>query len=88
MFCLVGVSFDFSRYTVGENSGLLQPVLILSRPLSVDFTVKLLDVISTASSKCQYTYRYLCKILFISHLCSYLCITICICLKHCHKCYM
>ena len=49
VFCLVGVSFNQSTYTVNESSQQVQPVLVLSKPSSVNITVQVTDTASTAS---------------------------------------
>ena len=49
VFCLVGVSFNQSTYTVNENSRLVQPVLVLSKASSVNITIQVTDTSSTAS---------------------------------------
>ena len=41
---VVGVSFNQSSYTVNEGNKQAQPVLVLSRPLSIDITVQLVYV--------------------------------------------
>ena len=37
------VSFSQSMYSVGENEGPVQPVLVLSNPSSTDVTVRVAD---------------------------------------------
>ena len=44
----VTVSFHQSSYSVNENTGLCQNVLVLSNPSSTDITVKVRDSNSTA----------------------------------------
>ena len=51
VFCLVGVSFNQSTYTVNESSQQVQPVLVLSKPSSVNITIQVTDTASTATSK-------------------------------------
>ena len=48
---VVGVRFNQSSYTVNENSLEVQPVVVLSRPLSVSITIQVNDVASAATSK-------------------------------------
>jgi len=45
------VRFSQSTYSVGENSGPVQPVLVLSNPSSTDITVKILYTDITALGK-------------------------------------
>ena len=45
------VFFNQSAYTVDENTGLVQPVLILSEPQSTEFTVQVIDSSHTATGK-------------------------------------
>ena len=45
------VFFDQSMYSVDEKTGLVQPVLYLSQPWPVDFTVHVIDHSLTATGK-------------------------------------
>ena len=47
MLLVTSVKFSQSTYSVNENSGVVQPVLVLSIPSSTDITV---EVISTDGS--------------------------------------
>lgn len=47
------ISFDQPRYSVDENSKLMQPVLVLSKPQSTDVTVEVIDSDITATSEFQ-----------------------------------
>ena len=52
-FYLVGITVMFSErmYSVNENAGPAQPVLVLSNPSSMTFTVQIRSVDNTATSK-------------------------------------
>jgi len=43
------VSFSKSAYSVGEDDGLIQPVLVLNSPSSIDITVEIKDSDDTAT---------------------------------------
>ena len=43
------VSFNQSMYTINENEGPVQPVLVLSNPSSTDVTVQVTDGRGTAT---------------------------------------
>ena len=43
------ISFSQSMYSVGENEGPVQPVLVLSYPSSTDVTVRVADEMNTAT---------------------------------------
>ena len=45
------MSFDESMYSVNEDDGVVQPVLILSDPLSFDITVEVIVVGGSAIGK-------------------------------------
>ena len=45
------IRFDQPRYSVDENSKLMQPVLVLSKPQSTDITVEVIDSDITATSE-------------------------------------
>ena len=45
------VSFSQSTYSVGENNGVLQPMLTLSNPSSTDITVEVLSSDESAIGK-------------------------------------
>ena len=45
------ISFNQSMYSVNENEGSIQPVLVLSNPSSTDVTVQVTDEEGTASGK-------------------------------------
>ena len=47
----ITVSFDRSSYSINENSGLSQHVLVLSNPSSTNITVQVIDKSSTAIGK-------------------------------------
>ena len=47
----VTVSFDRLSYSINENSGLSQHVLVLSNPSSTNITVQVIDKSSTAIGK-------------------------------------
>jgi len=47
------VSFSQSRYSVEEDNGPVQPVLILSEPLSTDVTLQVLGADGTATGEQQ-----------------------------------
>jgi len=48
MLLVTTVRFNQSTYSVGENDGLVQPVLVLSNPSSTDIIVQMLDTNITA----------------------------------------
>ena len=45
------VSFNQPKYTVVESHQHIQPVLVLSKPLSFDFTIQIMDFDTIATSK-------------------------------------
>ena len=45
------VTFEQSTYSVDEDAGPAQPVLVLSNPSSTDITVQVSDTENTATSK-------------------------------------
>ena len=47
----VTVSFNHSEYSIVENDGILQPVLVLSDPLSFDAEVNVKDKPKTTTRK-------------------------------------
>ena len=47
----ITVSFSQSTYTVGEDDGVVQPVLVLSNPSSTDITVQVISTDNTATGK-------------------------------------
>ena len=56
MLFLVTVRFSQSLYTVNENDGSVQPVLVLSNPASTDITVVVEDISYNASGKLYVKY--------------------------------
>ena len=52
LYVEVIVNFDQSAYRVNQHDGLVQPVLILSIPSSIDVTVKVFSIDVTATGKC------------------------------------
>ena len=50
-FVDVTVMFRQPVYSVKENAGVVKPVLVLSKPSSVDITVQVIDVQGRATSK-------------------------------------
>ena len=52
-FYLIAITVMFERptYSVNENAGPAQPVLVLSNPSSMDFTVRVRDNGNTATGK-------------------------------------
>ena len=52
LYCIVAdISFNETAYSTTEDSGLVQPVLVLSIPSSFDITVQVTDKNSTAIGK-------------------------------------
>ena len=51
MYVGITVSFNESSYSVSEDSGLVQPILVLSNPSSTDITIHIRDKQDTAKSK-------------------------------------
>ena len=49
---VVTISFNQSTYSVDEDDGPAQPVLVLSNPSSTDITVQVFDNDATATSEC------------------------------------
>ena len=47
----ITVMFNSTTYSVDENAGPAQPVLVLSNPSSMTFTVQVRSVDNTATSK-------------------------------------
>jgi len=47
----ITVTFSQSTYSVDEDNGPAQPVLVLSNPSSTDITVQVRDTPNTATSK-------------------------------------
>ena len=43
------ISFDQSAYSIAEDGGPVQPVLVLSNPSSVDITIRVIDTATTAT---------------------------------------
>lgn len=61
-FLLVAtVNFDKSTYVVKENSGTVQPVLVLSTPLSFNVTLQVRDNAITATRKLFYMHYDIVK---------------------------
>ena len=50
-FVDVTVMFRQSVYSIKENAGLVKPVLILNKPLSVDIAVQVNDIQRRATSE-------------------------------------
>ena len=50
-YLAITVSFNQSTYSVNEDAGPAQPVLVLSNPSSTDITVQVRDNENTATSK-------------------------------------
>ena len=48
---VISVSFNELMYSVNENSGTLQPMLILSQPSSTDITIQVITNEGTATSE-------------------------------------
>ena len=48
------VKFNQSIYNINENSGPVQPVLVLSNPSSTNVTVEVFNTNITALGKCSY----------------------------------
>ena len=46
-FVAATISFDQSAYSIAEDGGLVQPVLVLSNPSSVDITIQVIDTAAT-----------------------------------------
>ena len=51
LFLDIVVAFDELIYSVDENSRLVQPILVLSNPLTTDITIQVLDNNDTAASE-------------------------------------
>ena len=45
------LTFDQSTYSIGENDGSIQPVLVFSSPLSTNVSLRILVIAGTATSK-------------------------------------
>ena len=56
------VNFSHSAYSVNEDSGSVQPVLVLSNPSSTDITVEVFDTNITALGKCSCIFDELLKV--------------------------
>ena len=50
-FLAITVMFNQSTYSVDEDDGPAQPVLVLSNPSSMEFTVQVRDSSNTATGK-------------------------------------
>ena len=50
-YVVITVSFNQSTYSVNENSGPVQPVLVLSSPSTVNISVQIMNNDNTASGK-------------------------------------
>jgi len=50
-FIAIAVTFSQSEYSVDEDGGPVQPVLVLSNPSSTDITVQVRDTEITATSE-------------------------------------
>ena len=48
------ISFEQSTYSIVEDGGPVQPVLVLSNPSSFDITVEVTDTSITATGKLHY----------------------------------
>ena len=44
--------FDQPTYNVNENAGPVQPVLLISEPLSIDITVQIITIDGSATGEC------------------------------------
>ena len=51
LFVAIVVSFEQSTYSVNEDGGSVQPVLVLSNPSSTDITVQVKDPLGSATSE-------------------------------------
>ena len=51
LFPAITVNFNQSTYSVNEDAGPVQPVLVLSNPSSTDITVQVRDTQNTATSE-------------------------------------
>ena len=53
IFVIVGSTIKFSQFTysAAEDSGALQPALILSNPLSCNITIEILDINGTSAGE-------------------------------------
>ena len=51
LLLVITISIDKSTYSVDEDDGPAQPVLVLSNPSSTDITVQVRDTQNTATSK-------------------------------------
>ena len=50
--------FNQTVYTVDENNGPVQPVLVLDTPVSFNFRVQVREYSGSASSKSRHMYTY------------------------------
>ena len=48
------IKFNQSIYIINEDSGLLQPVLTLSNPFSININLQVLSIDKSAIGKCAY----------------------------------
>ena len=48
-FVAATISFNQSAYSIAEDGGLVQPVLVLSNPSSVSITIQVVDTGTTAT---------------------------------------
>ena len=51
MIIAANISFNESTYSVNEDNGSIQPILVLSNPSSTDITVQVIDYNDTATSE-------------------------------------
>ena len=51
MLLVTSVKFSQSTYSVNENSGVVQPVLVLSNPSSTDITVEVTSTDGSATGE-------------------------------------
>ena len=46
------IKFNQSIYSINEDNGLLQPVVILSNPFPINVNIQVLSIENSATSKC------------------------------------
>ena len=51
LYIAITVSFNESTYIVNENTGSVRLALVLSKPLSNDITVEVIDAVDTATGE-------------------------------------
>ena len=57
MLLVTSVNFSQSTYSVNENSGVIQPVLVLSNPSSTDITIEVTSTDGSATGKLMLFHR-------------------------------